>query len=67
VILGADRLLEPQDIVLLQHAAELDRVGHREAVVGIDRELHIGPDRLAHRADAALAIELQVAQADLHS
>ena len=65
MVLRADRLLEPQDVVLLQHAAELDGVGHREAVVGVDRELDVGPDRLAHGADA-LGIELQVTQADLH-
>ncbi len=29
MVLRADRLLEPQDVELLQHAAELDGVGHR--------------------------------------
>ena len=65
VILRADRLLEPEHVVLLQHAAELDGVGHGEAVVGVDRELDVGADGLAHRADAA-SVELEVAQPDLH-
>ncbi len=65
MVLGTDRLLEPQDVVLLQQAAELDGVGHREAVVGVDRELHVRPDRLAHRTDS-FGIELEIAQTDLH-
>jgi hypothetical protein len=65
VVLGADRLLEPQQVQLLHGAAEADGLGDGEAVVRVHGELDVGPDCLPHGGDAR-QVQLRVAQADLH-
>ena len=49
-ILGRHRLLEPSDVVRLDHPAETDRGDGVVGMVGIDHQSDIGPDRLPHRA-----------------
>src|SRR6476659_10007930 len=64
-IFRRDRLLEPLDIEFFQLAAEPDRGGHCQAMIGVDHQLDVGTDGLAHRLDA-LEIALDRAEADLH-
>src|SRR5262245_16771747 len=59
------RLLEPFDVELLQAAAKPDGGRHAEAVIGIDHELDVVADCLAHR-EHALVVAPDGAEADLH-
>ena len=60
-VIGAQRLLEPVDRERLELAGALRRrgdvparrqvAGHPPALVGVDHDPHVGPDRVAHRRD----------------
>jgi hypothetical protein len=62
---GEIGLLEPLDVELFQLAAQTDRSGHREAVIGVDHQLDAGADRLADGFHA-LEVALDRSKADLH-
>ncbi len=48
------RLLEVGDAVLLEHPADLDRLGRRVAAVGVDEQRDVVAERAAHRRDHRL-------------
>ena len=50
-ILRVHRLLEPDQVVLLQASTYADRAGGVVRLVGIDHQLDVRPDRLAQRGD----------------
>lgn len=47
-LLGNHRLLEPVDAVFSRTIAERDGFGNGIAVIGVDHQPHIRPDRFAH-------------------
>ena len=52
VVVGVHRLFEPEDVVALRLAGELNRLVVAVGAVGVHKQLDIRPYRLAHRADA---------------
>ena len=52
---GLHRLLEPRYVVGLQPPREVDGGGHVEVAVGVDQNLHLGPDGLAYRGNRVYA------------
>ncbi len=54
-----DRLFEPGDAIRLDQLAKLERAVERKEIIGVDHQLDIVADRLAHRAHA-LGIDARV-------
>ena len=49
--LPADRILQPQQIQMLDVLADTQPIGHVERTVQIDRQVHVRPDRVAQPLD----------------
>ena len=50
-VLGRQRLLEPREVERLVGARPAHRLGDGEALVGVDHDLELPADRLAHRGE----------------
>ena len=64
LVLGAQRLLEPEIAVVGQRAADLDRLLERVGPVGVDAELDVVAGALAQPLDAAAGVLHRIG--DLH-
>src|ERR1700731_187197 len=64
-VFGRNRLFKQLDVEFLELPSDPDRGGNAETMVGIDHQLDVASDRLAHRAHAVV-IALDRSKTDLH-
>ena len=64
-ILGRNRLFEPVHVQLLELAANVDRLGHVEAMIRVDHQHNVRADRVAHSGNP-IQVLLHRTQADFH-